>query len=229
MSSDKMNADDLDPIRRSSNDNVVLELLSEHYGGLVNPDEIPSWATDPTCTPILKRCPTARCRQCKSCIKICFNVALRGKPVRSLRWFLDDSKDAAVKFKDDRYYKIKQEICFPLRHCEIKLRHISRLMVVQDLVLRFRGLKEEDDIIDTLFNEFHFRSLDAWCNWKDGFDRLVYEKYVDSRSTVHFCTGCGERATRFTSRRGEEYEKCSNNSCDYFHKVGSNYATVKKN
>ena len=55
MSFEGINA--LDSTSRSNSDNVVLELVSEHYGGLVNPDEIPSWTSDAIFAPCFKTYP----------------------------------------------------------------------------------------------------------------------------------------------------------------------------
>ena len=120
-----------------------------------------------------------------------------------------------------------------MRNQEIELRLISRKVVVQQLLCRFRGRKmnsvgNQQDFIDQILTEHGFTSIERWCTWKDAFDRLVYEMWVEKRSNVLFFTGCGNRAERFTSRKGDIYEKCSDGNCEYFHKVGSTFATVKK-
>ena len=207
---------------------TLLEMLLEHYTGNVSPQDFPNWSQDQVWINCIRCCPVQMNKQCNVCVKFCFNTALRGPPTRNLNWFLDKHKDATIKFQEQRYYKIKQGIFKSLRNIEIKLRLISRMMVLHDVIKRYRGIKDDDDSIDAILNVFKFKSLGAWCDWKDGFDRLVYEKYMETKMETHYCTGCGERSIRFTSKRGEEYEKCATDSCDYFHKVGSNFATVKK-
>lgn len=224
--------EDLDEIETSSDSlnspRSVLGQLLEHYTADVRPSDFPRWSQNQVWVNCIHPCPITHHKQCRKCVKFCFSAALRGQPIRRMPWFLDKHRCATVKFKEQVYYKIKQDLFKTLRSHEIKLRLISRLMVLHDLVKRYRGIKHENDSIDMILGDYNFKSLEAWCDWKDGFDGLVFEKYMASRSERHFCTGCGERSILFTSKKGEDYEKCATGACDYFHKVGSDFATVNK-
>ena len=116
-----------------------------------------------------------------------------------------------------------------LRWKEGRLRHLPRRLVLECLINRFRGIKlPAKDIIDEILDDFGFDSLKQWCDWKDSFDRLVFEKWVEKQSGRLFCTGCGERCTTFTSKKGDEYEKCASGRCEFFHKIGSPFATIER-
>ena len=115
-----------------------------------------------------------------------------------------------------------------LRPSEMKLRMISKRAVLCDIVDRFRGQKNDNDLIDEIISKHNFKSLQSWCNFKDNFDREVIQAYELHNSELLYCTGCGERSELFTSRTKVDYLRCALGQCDFFHRVGSNYATIKK-
>ena len=170
---------------------------------------------------------------CSNCYKLCFDKRHRGLPPKTMHWFLDEDADATTKFKSQKYNEIKKTIFRYLRKQEIELRLIPRKVVLQELLCRFRGRKmntvgNQQDTIDKILTEHGFTSIDRWCKWKEAFDRLVYQMWIENRSNILFCTGCGNRAYRFTSKKGVTYEKCADGNCDFFYKQDSTFATVKK-
>ena len=199
----------------------------------VAPKLIPTWSENSVFVMDQQFCAVPITQHCKNCYKLCFDKGLRGLPPKTFRWFLDEESDATTKFKLDKYKDIKNQIFKYMRKQEIELRYISRRVVLQELLCRFRGSKRDSvgngqDFIDKILTEHGFTSIERWCRWKEAFDRLIYEKWVEKRSNVLFCTGCGNRAYRFTSNKGITYEKCADGYCEFFYKVDATFARIKK-
>ena len=221
------------PLPQSQPEESVTHNESACMVHFLAPKCIPTWKENSVFVMKKKFCALPMTKHCRNCYKLCFDKRHRGSPPKSMHWFLDEESDATTKFKSPKYNSIKKKIFRYMRNQEIELRLISRKVVLQELLCRFRGSKRnsvgnQQDFIDQILTEHGFTSIERWCTWKEAVDRLVYEMWVEERSNVLFCTGCGNRAERFTCRKGNTYEKCAENSCQFFYKQGSNFATVKK-
>ena len=219
--------------RYECQDDKLIELLSAHYNERnMSFDKFPNWDEDPVWVCREERCTKPKLMQCEDCSLFCFNEVLRGQPPRSFRWYLDTNRDGAILLQQEKHIRIRKDVLKDLRRNEVSLRMISRKWVLHDLVLRFRGYKRDKDTIDEILQDHGFTSLSSWITWKESFDNLIREKIYFEKTGFMFCTGCGERSTRFTAMtgkyRGELFEKCSNSSCDFFYRVGSNFASVNK-
>ena len=220
--------------KRVKKEPPLTYLLKEHcfrtYSD-ITPNDIESWFDEPAWENPRVICPDHG-SECEHCLSFCFNRELRGRPHRSLRWFLDEETDAAVLLNGMKYLHIRKDLMKHMREHEMKLRMISKKWVLEDLLLRFRGQKRGVDYIDEFVTSHGFKSIVEWYRWKDAWDRLVYEAIHKDKEGLLFCTGCGDRCDTFVAKRGknvgETFSKCSNNRCDFFYKNGSNFATVKK-
>ena len=193
------------------------------------PNVIPSWKENSVFVMPKKYCALPFTQHCRRCFALCFKKQLRGLPPKSLHWFLDEGSDAVMKLQNARYKSVRDDIFKNLRKHEIELRLVSRRMVLTELLCRFRGQNNgKNDIITVLLKKYCFETLERWCKWKEAFDRLVFEKTEEIKSDLLFCSGCGNRVLRFTSKMGVTYEKCATGNCDFFHKVGSEFARTKK-
>lgn len=200
----------------------------EHYGEDLTIDEVPTWSSDSVWINPKKCCKTDLETKCYCCNHFCFQSSLRGIPPRDVNWFLDDDKEAVIKLGKPNHRHIQEIIFQFLRPEEIRLRSISRKLVLCDIFDRFRGNKRDNDSIDEILSKYNFKSLDMWCKFKDNFDREVIQVIEKNKRDRLYCTGCGERSEIFTSRMQIDYAKCALGRCDFFHRVGSHYATVKK-
>ena len=214
--------------KKSKKTPTIEEKLKSHYGKDFTIDDFPTWSSSAAWINTCNHCPVHSERQCDHCIRFCFSTELRGIPPRDLEWFLNVDIDAVYKLSERAYFTVKMEINKHLRQQEINLRAITRKDVLRNLIDRFRGQKKENDDIDRILQLHSFSSLEAWCDFKDYYDRSIIQVYEKIRYSDHYCTGCGVKVEQFTSKKNIEYEKCSLGRCDFFHRVGSNYATVKK-
>ena len=179
-----------------------------------------------------RTCKLSLHKPCNLCLKLMFSPSLRGKPIADLSWFHDHHNDHVInpKFRYNR--DIFKKVYGCITNHELQLRKISRQRVFDDLVKRFRGYhnSQQLDSICILLNDYNFRSIKDWCNWKDSIDFQFACEYNKQRDNhIFYCTGCGDKCYRFQSRSTQEYyQRCSNNKCSFFHKEGTNFARIKK-
>ena len=161
-----------------------------------------------------------------------FSTTLRGKPIADREWFLDQQMDHVTSIRYRSIYsKIAYKYFFMLTKKELSLREISRKDVLDDLLFRFRGYYDptKHDRIDLIIHQHQFSSIKRWCLWKQNLDRKFLMEYHSLRNNNLYCSGCGDKTITFQSKLNNiSYQKCSNNLCDFFHKEGSFFATVKK-
>ena len=168
------------------------------------------------------------------CQKFCFSEVHRGNPVRDINWFTSsiDATFVIATPQAKALNKLQKDLTKWLRADELQLRMLSRREVLIDIINRYQGTKRStynrEDSIDLLLHRFNFKSLNEWCDWKDQFDRKIRSQVEENKQTSYYCTGCGNRSMQFMSKKGEMYQKCFADRCDFFHKVGSNFARVKQ-
>lgn len=220
----------------SNNDKESFEeIMKCHEQAGWNLNDIPKWSENPIFMPTKVTCSNAHENICIFCQKFCFSTEHRGNPVRDLNWFCSKI-DATFKIHTPsatHLNDLQKDLTKWLRSDELQLRMISRREVLADILDRYRGMKRtrygsNEDCIDMLLNRFNFKSIEAWCDWKDNFDRKIRSQIEENKQTSYYCTGCGNRSMQFMSKKGEMYQKCFADKCDFFHKVGSNFARVKK-
>ena len=178
------------------------------------------------------QCSKSRNEECRTCLEAMFSRQLRGKPIADLEWFQDQQLDHVTsKRYRNIYSKIAYKYFFMLTEKELSLREISRKDVLDDLLIRFRGYYDpsKTDRIDLIIHLHQFSSIKTWCLWKQDLDRKFLMEYHSITNNNLYCSGCGDKCVSFQSKINNiSYQKCSNNLCDFFHKEGSFFATVKK-
>lgn len=194
--------------------------------------DIVSWKTDEVFVN-KRKCSLGPKSKCSNCMNLMFSSKYRGKSIADLEWFNDRFSDhvTSPKYKNI-YSQIAYKYFFMLRKHERSLREISRKDVLDALSFRFRGFynSEKADVLDEIMCTHHFCSIKEWCLWKQDLDYKFLSDYYSIKNKVLFCSGCGDKCITFQSSKTlTNYQKCSNNLCDFFHKEGSFYATVKKN
>ena len=192
---------------------------------------IPSWRSAETFVN-KNKCFQGPNTECINCMQLMFSSRLRGKPIVDVEWFKDRFTDhvTSPRYKNV-YSQIAYKYFFMLRRHELSLREISRKDVLNALVLRFRGYydPQKQDVLDDIIHKHHFSSIKNWCLWKQDLDRRFLMDYHSIQNNVLYCSGCGDKCTTFQSKNNLiNYQKCSNNLCEFFHKEGSLFATVKK-
>ena len=192
---------------------------------------IPSWKTNETYVND-KKCVMACNYSCQTCLNAMFSSKIRGKPIADLQWFNDKLADHICSPRYRNYPSIQKKLYSMLRQHEIELRQISRKDVFESLLSRFRGFynpQNGDDYVDIIINTYKFPSIRHWCLWKSDIDYKFLMEWHSIRNKVLYCSGCGDKCTRFqASNSNIFYQKCSNNACDFFCKEGSTYATIVK-
>ena len=165
------------------------------------------------------------------CNRLAFSSELRGNPIRSLKWFLDEESDSFYQLINHTYHNVKMKVFQHLRKDEIRLRLFSRKQILEDICHRFRGFKEfrhgtQMDTIDLILVHYNFNSLGHWCVWKDDFDKTIQRLIEEEYSDRLYCTGCGKKSIIHRSRNGKIYEKCPLGKCRFFHDIKKPFASV---
>lgn len=208
------------------------EEIVTHYGADKNVTHFSSWFMNDVVCHHPKLCPLPKEISCDVCNRLTFSMELRGVPIRPLQWFFQTKDDAAIRLCENKFVRIRTEIFQHMRKHEVSLRLISRRMILDDLVYRFRGYKNLNDKgmdnIDVVLQHHHFRNLDSWCRWKEHFDDAVSQKWKEQKDNGLFCTGCGKRALKSISKKGVCYEKCAKDDCAFYCKAFSKFARVYK-
>lgn len=215
------------------NDNDY-NLLKAHFGEKLTPFSVGSWAMYPDWINQVSECPIDEDEPCFICLKLFFSVSLRGRPYRDENWFND-----AVWDSTSDYYKLKRNghgdiVRKFTRNCldkELFLRNITRKEVLDALLLRFRGFyRGEGDCIDFINNTENWEDFSGYLKWKDSWDDMFKEEWVNSLTGNLFCAGCGFKThTKSKKFRPEEtYQVCSQEYCNFYYDNEKVYAIVKK-
>ena len=120
------------------------------------------------------------------------------------------------------------------RHClekELFLLNITCKKVLDASLYRFRGFyRGEGDGIDFINNAENWEDFGGYLKWKDSWDEMYKEEWVNSLTGNLFCSGCGLKTHTKTKvfRPEETYRACSQEYCNFYYDNEKVYNIVKK-
>ena len=208
-------------------DNVVdvnvlsdKELLVQHFNGQIWDEEsIDNWDFDPTFINMHK-CPVPKEEKCAVCLKLCFSKAIRGQPHKTLDWFRDVSIDCASEYHDLHFHHIRYKF---LRFClgnELKLRNITRAKILDQILTRFRGHYDPNEIddIDFIMNLNEWYDFKLYLDWKERMDYNFHKEWLRIDLNNFYCTGCGLIARKIWDAELRKWKQiCSEQECPFEH------------
>lgn len=218
---------------KNINDFTDEELLTLHFGESLTPHSVARWCFEPDWINQVSKCPIDENDTCNICTKLFFSIRLRGYPSMSEAWFNDAAWDSTNEYYRNSRSGHGDIIDKFTRNCLPKekfLRNISRKDVYEALMLRFRGHYSGSDCIDFIMNSGNWENFGGYLQWKDKWDELFKEEWVNCLKNNLYCTGCGLRAqTKYKYYYPDErYQICSLGYCNFYHDEQKCYAVVKK-
>ena len=96
---------------------------------------------------------------------------------------------------------------------------------------RFHGFyRGEGDGIDFINNAENWEDFGGYLKWKDSWDEMYKEEWVNSLADNLFCTGCGLKPHTKTKVfcPEETYQVCSQEYCNFYYDNEKVNAIVKK-
>ena len=203
------------------------DLLSSHFCQKIKKKDIPLWSHKQVYTNTIRSCSKSLKERCIICERLCFSMELRGHSFVDKEWYFDKDRDYADPINKKQYISVHNDMEKYLRNDEIELRNISRKMVYNALILRFRRgyTKSEKDIIHLIEQHHNFYDYRSWILWKIKWDNTFVSMKHSFDGNNLYCCVCGNKC-KIINEGSTKIQVCNKKGCNFMFNMKSDKTYV---